>query len=234
MADPDRGLSDEELRRRCRRALAFFRESRLYRKSSLRYMELKHQEYWSGAKPDGLDVAGEACAIEEKRWRLARRLLELDLGERGGRAPAGRPESVQVLLDQIAEMVAMGGGYIHAGPDPMPGLEGEVVSLLESLGASSGGPGLEQESSLPAMLRGLATVIRLKNARQRHVPQLLDLLAEEGEVDFETIKHKVHGTVVEDETVAKNILKTRKAIVEAGLPIALVESDRRVGVRPIP
>jgi hypothetical protein len=74
----------------------------------------------------------------------------------------------------------------------------------------------------------LANAIRRDHPRQRNVPKLLELLAVESVVDFETIRDKVHGAKVDDDAVEKTILRARRAIIEARLPIRITVSDRKV------
>jgi hypothetical protein len=80
----------------------------------------------------------------------------------------------------------------------------------------------------PASLKELADAIRKKHPRQRNVPKFLDLIADRDAVDFDEIAMSVHGAMVEDNAVQKTVIKAKKAIAEARLPVNLVTSERRV------
>jgi hypothetical protein len=84
----------------------------------------------------------------------------------------------------------------------------------------------------PKTLTELAKAIRKRCPRKRNVPKFLELIEDQDEVDYDTIKDEVHGAMVEDFAVERTIIEARKEIIAARLPYTIHVSDRRVLKKP--
>jgi hypothetical protein len=80
----------------------------------------------------------------------------------------------------------------------------------------------------PTTLQELAAAIRRDHPRQRNVPKFLELIADRDEVGFDEIADVAHGARVEDNAVEKTVIKAKRLIAKARLPIILTTSERRV------
>jgi hypothetical protein len=83
----------------------------------------------------------------------------------------------------------------------------------------------------PKTLAELATIVRREKPKLVAVARLLDLMDSYPEFDFETLKHKIHQTTVDDDAVKKNITKTRQMMRKYELQFELRVSDRHLSRR---
>ncbi len=83
-------------------------------------------------------------------------------------------------------------------------------------------------SDRPGTLAELAAIVRRDNPRQVQVAGLLEYMNDHTSAAFDDLKDKVHGSIVEDETVKANIKRSRIWIRQKKLPIRLVISGRKL------
>jgi hypothetical protein len=170
---------------------------------------------------DGWEVKFNGKGVPEEFMRVAE--------SRSDKQPVPTASPIGVCRSSDRLSLPAASRNATALTDEKNGRAGATTPAPNGRAAEAAGPPPPTETNRQlTTLTALADQIRREHPRRRRVPKFLELIADRDVVDFGEIARVAHEAVVEVNAVEKTIIKAKKALALANIPVTLTTSGHRV------